>query len=116
MMMKLLSILFSLAFFTTIISCTSAFSPIPPSSCASHRASTRSGCAVARRSPAKPTFLHSRAPNDDDDTALEEMDEPNSEGGLDVGGFAGYLAPYALAAIASIGVTAAFVKFVLMDY
>ena len=31
-------------------------------------------------------------------------------------GFAGYLAPYAVALIGSIAVTAAFVKFVLLDY
>ena len=31
-------------------------------------------------------------------------------------GFAGYLAPYAVALLGSIAVTAAFVKFVLLDY
>ena len=36
--------------------------------------------------------------------------------GKELGGLATYLGPYALAFILSIGVTAAFVKFVLLDY
>lgn len=35
---------------------------------------------------------------------------------FDGGGFANYLGPYIVALIASIAVTAGFVKFVLMDY
>ena len=46
-----------------------------------------------------------------DGTSLVENEER-----MDLGGFAGYLAPYAFALILSIGVTAAFVKFVLLDY
>jgi len=42
--------------------------------------------------------------------------ESSLEERMDLGGFAGYLAPYAFALILSIGVTAAFVKFVLLDY
>lgn len=36
--------------------------------------------------------------------------------GFDGEGFTGYLAPYALALLASVAVTAAFFKFVLLDY
>lgn len=36
--------------------------------------------------------------------------------GFDGEGFAGYLAPYALALVASVAITAAFFKFVLLDY
>jgi hypothetical protein len=48
-------------------------------------------------------------------------DEPedssvSSEGNFDGKGFAGYLGPYIAAFAASIAVTAAFVKFVLLDY
>ena len=35
---------------------------------------------------------------------------------FDSEGFANYLAPYALAVLASIAVTAGFIKFVLLDY
>lgn len=57
------------------------------------------------------TILHNQQ---DDDGLQESADE--AKGGLDAQGFAGYLAPYALAVIASIGVTVAFVKFVMLDY
>lgn len=88
----------------------SAFAPIHP--CAVSRASKVAGT--------RPTFL-TLAPNEDDDLAapMEKSQLQSNElgeGGLDAGGFAGYLAPYALAAVASIGVTYAFVTFVLMDY
>ena len=43
-------------------------------------------------------------------------DEKTLEERMDLAGFGGYLAPYALALILSIGVTGAFFKFVLMDY
>ena len=49
------------------------------------------------------------AANDDNN---KEADVDNFDGK----GFAGYLAPYAVALIGSIAVTAAFVKFVLLDY
>lgn len=42
--------------------------------------------------------------------------ESGDEGGFDGEGFAGYLAPYALAVVASILVTGAFLKFIMMDY
>ena len=42
--------------------------------------------------------------------------ENSFEERMDLGGFAGYLAPYVFALILSVGVTAAFVKFVLLDY
>ena len=42
--------------------------------------------------------------------------ETTNEGNFDGKGFAGYLAPYLAAFVASIAVTAAFVKFVLLDY
>jgi hypothetical protein len=50
------------------------------------------------------------------------MSGPNDDNGsgdvdnFDAKGFGSYLAPYALALLASIGVTYAFVKFVLLDY
>jgi hypothetical protein len=40
----------------------------------------------------------------------------DSDNNFDAAGFGGYLAPYALALIASVAVTGAFVKFVLLDY
>lgn len=40
--------------------------------------------------------------------AVEQMD--------DLGGFANYLAPYALALLGSLAVTAAFFRFILLDY
>ena len=50
-----------------------------------------------------------------------QSSNPNNDNGDDVGnfdakGFGSYLAPYALALLASVGVTYAFVKFVLLDY
>mmetsp|Transcript_18500 Transcript_18500/g.53352 ORF Transcript_18500/g.53352 Transcript_18500/m.53352 type:complete len:163 (-) Transcript_18500:440-928(-) len=55
----------------------------------------------------------------------EDFDFDDEDIGADLGefadtfdgaGFAGYLAPYALALFVSVGVTAAFVKYVLLDY
>ena len=53
-----------------------------------------------------------------DDSEGEENDSGvvSSDSSFDGEGFAGYLGPYALALFASIGVTWAFVKFVLSDY
>eukprot|EP00984_Skeletonema_dohrnii_P008752 scaffold3267_cov130-Skeletonema_dohrnii-CCMP3373.AAC.4 len=52
--------------------------------------------------------------NDNDEqngvSAAEESDN------FDAAGFGNYLAPYLIAFVASIGITGAFVKFVLMDY
>jgi hypothetical protein len=95
--------------------CTLAFAPIHPCAPVS-----RSSNVAGRSSTKRPTLLNV-APDDDDDidAPLEQGQKPNElgeQGGLDAEGFAGYLAPYALAAIASIGVTGAFVKFVLMEY
>lgn len=45
----------------------------------------------------------------------EELEEAKRDG-FDAKGFAGYLVPYALAIFIAIGGTAAFVKFVLLDY
>lgn len=50
---------------------------------------------------------------EDESLDNQKIDETK---GFDGEGFAGYLAPYALALLASIGVTWAFVKFVLLDY
>ena len=50
-----------------------------------------------------------QSPNSNDDND-NEMDN------FDAQGFGSYLAPYALALFASVGVTYAFVKFVLLDY
>ena len=52
----------------------------------------------------------SSSPNDDNDDGEGVVDS------FDGKGFAGYLAPYALALVASVGVTLAFVNFVLLNY
>ena len=52
--------------------------------------------------------------NDDDGDKM--MQESSSSSSFDGRGFANYLAPYALALVGSIAVTALFVKFVLLDY
>lgn len=57
-----------------------------------------------------------RSSPDDGDEVEEEETTAAVSGNFDGKGFAGYLAPYALALFASIGVTWAFVKFVLLDY
>mmetsp|Transcript_46969 Transcript_46969/g.98531 ORF Transcript_46969/g.98531 Transcript_46969/m.98531 type:complete len:105 (+) Transcript_46969:154-468(+) len=49
----------------------------------------------------------------DDDNQIANSDEDDN---FDGKGFANYLGPYALAFVASIAVTGAFVKFVLLDY
>lgn len=57
--------------------------------------------------------------SDDNHNSLPEknsLDTLDDDGGFDALGFAGYLAPYTLALIASIAVTGAFLKFVLLDY
>ena len=47
----------------------------------------------------------------------EQQEDSIADGGnFDGKGFAGYLAPYAAALLVSLGVTAAFLKFVLLDY
>ena len=52
-------------------------------------------------------LFQSLEPNDGDGTDVDNFD---------ANGFGNYLAPYALAILASVGVTFAFVKFVLLDY
>jgi hypothetical protein len=64
---------------------------------------------------------HSRRPfrlhiSENDDDAKENDESVSPKGDFDGDGFANYLAPYALALFASIAVTAAFLKFVLLDY
>ena len=51
-----------------------------------------------------------------DDNSEVEGSNDDLEDNFDGKGFANYLGPYALALMASIAVTAAFVKFVLLDY
>eukprot|EP00816_Leptocylindrus_hargravesii_P001902 CAMPEP_0196813436 /NCGR_PEP_ID=MMETSP1362-20130617/36672_1 /TAXON_ID=163516 /ORGANISM="Leptocylindrus danicus, Strain CCMP1856" /LENGTH=123 /DNA_ID=CAMNT_0042189673 /DNA_START=21 /DNA_END=392 /DNA_ORIENTATION=- len=53
-------------------------------------------------------YSQSNGDTGDDDGAVDNN--------FDGKGFAGYLAPYAFALLVSVGVTAAFVKFVLLDY
>jgi hypothetical protein len=48
-----------------------------------------------------------------DEVSENDIQDPS---GFDGKGFAGYLAPYALAVLISIAVTAAIFKFVLLDY
>lgn len=52
----------------------------------------------------------------DNDNQQVQVDDATREDNFDAQGFTGYLAPYALALVASIAVTAGFVKFVLLDY
>ena len=52
-------------------------------------------------------LFQSSNPNDGSDDGVDNFDAK---------GFGSYLAPYALALFASVGVTYAFVKFVLLDY
>lgn len=52
----------------------------------------------------------------DDNSSGSRVEEYEDQDNFDGKGFANYLAPYAAAVVASIAVTAAFVKFVLMDY
>lgn len=53
---------------------------------------------------------------DDDNNSNIDEDAIREKDKFDGKGFAGYLAPYAVALLGSIAVTAAFVKFVLLDY
>eukprot|EP00957_Ditylum_brightwellii_P004472 340037-Ditylum_brightwellii.AAC.1 len=50
-----------------------------------------------------------------DDVEEKSMDDQNMDR-MDLDGFTNYLAPYAIALLGSLAVTAAFFKFVLMDY
>jgi hypothetical protein len=65
---------------------------------------------------------HSRRPfrlhisENDDDAKVENDASVSPKGDFDGAGFVNYLAPYALALLGSIAVTAAFLKFVLLDY
>lgn len=51
--------------------------------------------------------------NEDQNKASSVTEESDN---FDAAGFGNYLAPYLLAFVASVGITGAFVKFVLMDY
>ncbi len=53
--------------------------------------------------------------NDNDDQKRVSV-APEDSDNFDAAGFGNYLAPYLLAFVASVGITGAFVKFVLMDY
>mmetsp|Transcript_22102 Transcript_22102/g.36366 ORF Transcript_22102/g.36366 Transcript_22102/m.36366 type:complete len:99 (+) Transcript_22102:90-386(+) len=60
---------------------------------------------------ATPNFTLSAQMNDNDNqNGVSESDN------FDAAGFGNYLAPYLIAFLVSIGITGAFVKFVLMDY
>ena len=48
--------------------------------------------------------------------ASSTKEDTSVSGNFDAEGFGGYLAPYAVAVIVSVAVTAAFFKFVLLDY
>ncbi len=75
------------------------------------------------RLPARSTQLWAKLSDNDDegDSNDDKVNDMNDVGNddvdrMDLGGFANYLAPYALALIGSIAITAAFFKFVLLDY
>ena len=60
--------------------------------------------------------LLSRQNDDTDDKQQNGLSSVRETDNFDAAGFGGYLAPYAIAFVASIGITALFVKFVLLDY
>lgn len=66
-----------------------------------------------RRATARTISLHLTP---EDSTRDEDNQVDKNDAGFDGEGFAGYLLPYSLAFLASIAVTGAFVKFVLLDY
>jgi hypothetical protein len=68
----------------------------------------------SQRNHSRRTFRLHISENDDANKENEESVSP--KGDFDGAGFANYLAPYALALVGSIAVTAAFLKFVLLDY
>ena len=75
--------------------------------------------AASRISQLSSTQLCAKTSEEDEVQDLVEVEDEDDllvEDRMDLGGFAGYLAPYALALVLSLGVTAAFLKFVLLDY
>lgn len=103
--MKALSILRVAAFFPSF---SNAFSPKPL------RLTKHQHAPLAKQIYG---FVPLRYSGDEDE--MVEFDDLNGsaqKSNFDGEGFAGYLAPYALAMVASIAVTAAFVKFILLDY
>ena len=60
--------------------------------------------------------LLSRRNDDTDDKQQDGLPSAGEKDNFDAAGFGGYLAPYAIAFVASIGITALFVKLVLLDY
>ena len=71
---------------------------------------------IRRKTTHKERILSSLFAGVDDDINSKEEDAIREKDKFDGKGFAGYLAPYAVALLGSIAVTAAFVKFVLLDY
>lgn len=73
---------------------------------------------ISKLSSSTQLFAHYDTDGDNDGVDIsdenETVEEPEDQ--MDLAGFVGYLAPYALALIISIGATVAFFKFVLMDY
>ena len=73
---------------------------------------------VMTKQKALPKLLHrlyASSGTDDDDVETSNNTKDMSDN-FDAQGFGGYLAPYALALVASVVVTGAFIKFVLLDY
>ena len=71
---------------------------------------------IRRKTTHNERILSSLFAGVDDDSNSVDEDLAEVQDNFDGKGFAGYLAPYAVALIGSIAVTAAFVKFVLLDY
>ena len=71
---------------------------------------------IRRKTTHNERILSSLFAGVDDDSNSKEEDAIREKDKFDGKGFAGYLAPYAVALLGSIAVTAAFVKFVLLDY
>lgn len=66
-------------------------------------------CKMRNESPSLVLFAESEGEKNKENNAI-------ADDSFDGKGFASYLAPYALALVASVGVTFLFVKFVLLDY
>lgn len=87
-----------------------AFAPLPL------RLDNKAHDSLPKQSSGFASPLYSNA-HENESVEVEDLTGSDIEkSNFDGKGFAGYLAPYVLAVVASIGVTAAFVKFVLLDY
>lgn len=100
--MYIRELLLSLILLSTGVSCINAFLvPLP-----------HTHVVASRHTPPNFNTLPVQMLMDDNDDQKGVSESDN----FDAAGFGNYLAPYLLAFLVSIGITFAFVKFVLMDY